>query len=45
MGAKIDITKLETPDLIEIIQHDIYDGFADMIVASVEELLNRGMIP
>lgn len=45
MGENIDITKLGTPDLIEIIQNDLFDGLADMLVASVEELLSHGVTP
>lgn len=45
MNDEIDITKLETPELLELIQDDLYDGLADEVVASVQELLNRGMTP
>lgn len=45
MNDEIDITKLETPELLELIQDDLYDGLAEEVVASVHELLNRGMTP
>lgn len=45
MNEEIDITKLETPELLELIQDDLYDGLADEVVGSVNELLARGMTP
>jgi 5-methyltetrahydrofolate--homocysteine methyltransferase len=45
MSEDIDITKLETPELLELIQDDLYDGLADEVVASVNELLAREMTP
>ena len=45
MSNEIDITKLETAELLELIQDDLYDGMADEVVASVKELLRRGMTP
>ena len=45
MSEDIDITQLETPELLELIQDDLYDGLADEVVASVNELLNRGLTP
>lgn len=45
MSEDIDITQLETPELLELIQDDLYDGLADEVVPSVKELLNRGMSP
>ncbi len=45
MSEDIDITQLETPELLELIQDDLYDGLADEVVASVKELLNRGLTP
>jgi 5-methyltetrahydrofolate--homocysteine methyltransferase len=45
MSEDIDITQLETPELLELIQDDLYDGLADEVVASVNELLSRGMTP
>ncbi|MGH2627699.1 MAG: corrinoid protein, partial [Anaerolineales bacterium] len=41
----IDISRLETPALLEKIQDDLYDGLADEVVAGVKELLGRGMTP
>lgn len=45
MSDEIDITQLETPELLELIQDDLYDGLADDVVYSVEELLRRSMMP
>jgi 5-methyltetrahydrofolate--homocysteine methyltransferase len=45
MSDEIDITQLETPEILELIQDDLYDGLADEVVKSVEELLKRGMTP
>jgi corrinoid protein of di/trimethylamine methyltransferase len=45
MSEDIDITQLETPELLELIQDDLYDGLAEEVVASVNELLNRGVTP
>jgi len=45
MSEDIDITKLETPELLELIQDDLYDGLAEEVVGSVKELLRRGMTP
>jgi methylmalonyl-CoA mutase cobalamin-binding domain/chain len=41
----IDITTLPTDELIELMHDDLYDGFADEVVAEVEELLARDMSP
>jgi len=45
MSNEIDITQLETPELLELIQDDLYDGLAEEVVASVRELLSRNMTP
>ena len=45
MSEDIDITQLETPELLELIQDDLYDGLAEEVVASVNELLAREMTP
>ena len=45
MSGEIDITQLETPEILELIQDDLYDGLAEEVVASVEELLRRDMTP
>jgi len=45
MSEDIDITKLETSELLELIQDDLYDGLAPEVVESVKELLKRGMSP
>ncbi len=45
MSEDIDITQLETPELLELIQDDLYDGLAEEVMASVNELLSRGLTP
>jgi corrinoid protein of di/trimethylamine methyltransferase len=45
MSEDIDITKLETQEVFELIQDDLYDGLANEVVASVNELLGRGLQP
>jgi methylmalonyl-CoA mutase cobalamin-binding domain/chain len=45
MSDELDITQLETPELIEQIQDDLYDGLADEVLEGVNELLRRGLTP
>ncbi len=45
MSEEQDLSKLETPELVEQIQDDLYDGLADQVVAETNELLRRGMSP
>jgi methylmalonyl-CoA mutase cobalamin-binding domain/chain len=45
MSDEIDITTMETDELLELMHDDLYDGLADEIVAEVEELLGRGLQP
>jgi 5-methyltetrahydrofolate--homocysteine methyltransferase len=45
MREEQDLSKVETPELVEQIQDDLYDGLADQIVAGTNELLRRGMSP
>ena len=45
MSDEIDKTQLETSELLELIQDDLYDGMADEVVESLKELLNRGLTP
>jgi 5-methyltetrahydrofolate--homocysteine methyltransferase len=45
MSDELDITQLETSEILELIQDDLYDGLAGEVVASVEELLLREMTP
>jgi methylmalonyl-CoA mutase cobalamin-binding domain/chain len=45
MNDEIDISQLETAEILELIQDDLYDGLADEVVLSVKELLNRDMTP
>lgn len=45
MSDEIDIKQLSTEELLELMMEDLYDGYADEIVAEVEEALSRGMTP
>ena len=45
MSDEIDVTQLETPEILELIQDDLYDGLAGEVVKSVKELLSRNMTP
>ncbi|HSG17902.1 MAG TPA: corrinoid protein [Anaerolineae bacterium] len=45
MSDEINIKDLPTDELLELMQEDLYDGYADEIVEEVEELLARGMEP
>lgn len=42
---EIDITSLPTDELLELMHDDLYDGYADEVLAEVEELLSREMAP
>jgi len=42
---EMDLTQLETPDLIDQMQDDLYDGLAEGIEQGVNELLRREMTP
>lgn len=39
----IDLKKLETEELLELMMDDLYDGLADEVVEEVNECLSRGM--
>lgn len=45
MSDELDITTLETPELLQQMGEDLYDGLADEVVAEVNECLRRGMTP
>ncbi|UCG25528.1 MAG: corrinoid protein [Chloroflexota bacterium] len=45
MSDEINIKEMPTDELLELMQEDLYDGYADEIVEEVEELLARGMTP
>jgi 5-methyltetrahydrofolate--homocysteine methyltransferase len=45
MSDEPDLHSLDTPELLERIQDDLYDGLADEVVAGVKELLRRKMTP
>jgi methylmalonyl-CoA mutase cobalamin-binding domain/chain len=45
MSEELDLTKLETPELMDQMKDDLYDGLADEVVAGVHELLRRNTTP
>jgi 5-methyltetrahydrofolate--homocysteine methyltransferase len=45
MADEVDLSKLATPELIEQMQDDLYDGLAGPVVAGTKELLARGLQP
>ena len=45
MTDEKDLTQIETQQLIEKMQDDLYDGLAEEVVAGVHELLRRKMTP
>ncbi|MEK7328194.1 MAG: B12-binding domain-containing protein [Chloroflexota bacterium] len=45
MSDELDITTLGTPELLQQMGEDLYDGLADEVVAEVNECLRRGMTP
>jgi len=45
MTEPLDLTKLETPELIQQMQDDLYDGLAAEVTAGVRILLERGLTP
>jgi len=45
MSEELDVTKLETPELMDQMKDDLYDGLAEQVVAGVHELLRRNMTP
>lgn len=42
---EIDITSMPTDELLELMHDDLYDGYAEEVLAEVEELLSRDMAP
>ncbi len=45
MTEPLDLTTLETPELIQQMQDDLYDGLAAEVVSGVHILLERGLTP
>jgi 5-methyltetrahydrofolate--homocysteine methyltransferase len=45
MTEPLDLSKLETPELIQQMQDDLYDGLAAEVTAGVRILLERGLTP
>ena len=45
MDEEINLQELSIEELLELMMDDLYDGYADEIVAEVNEALGRGMLP
>lgn len=45
MTEELDLSKLETAELMDQMKDDLYDGLADEVLQGVKELLKRGMTP
>jgi 5-methyltetrahydrofolate--homocysteine methyltransferase len=45
MSDEIDIKKMSTDELLELMQDDLYDGYAEEVGEEVKEALSRGMTP
>ncbi len=45
MSDEINIKEMPNDELLELMQEDLYDGYADEVVEEVEEVLARGMTP
>lgn len=45
MSEELDFSQIETAELIQQIQDDLYDGIVEPVVAGVNELLGRDMTP
>lgn len=45
MSDEINLKELETEELLQLMQEDLYDGLQEEIVAEVQEALDRGMAP
>ncbi len=45
MSDELDITTLGTPELLQQMGEDLYDGLTDEVVVEVNECLRRGMTP
>lgn len=45
MSDEINLKELETEELLQLMQEDLYDGLQAEIVAEVQEALDRGMAP
>jgi 5-methyltetrahydrofolate--homocysteine methyltransferase len=45
MSDEINIKEMPTDELLELMQEDLYDGYANEVVEEVEEVLARGLTP
>jgi corrinoid protein of di/trimethylamine methyltransferase len=45
MTEEIELSQLETAELLELMHEDLYDGWDEEVVAEVDEALSRGMEP
>lgn len=44
-SEEINIKEMDNDEILELMQEDLYDGYADEVVSEVEELLSREMTP
>jgi 5-methyltetrahydrofolate--homocysteine methyltransferase len=42
---EINIQEMDSEEILELMQEDLYDGYKEEIIAEVKELLDRGMPP
>lgn|SRR3990170_8015050 len=45
MSDEININEMSIDEILELMKEDLYDGYAEEIVAEVNELLSRGLTP
>ena len=45
MSDEINIQEMSTGELLELMQEDLYDGYAEEVEAEVREVLSRGLAP
>jgi 5-methyltetrahydrofolate--homocysteine methyltransferase len=45
MSEEINLKDMSLDEILELMKEDLYDGYADEVVAEVEECLARGMAP
>jgi corrinoid protein of di/trimethylamine methyltransferase len=45
MSDEINLQEMSNDEILELMQEDLYDGYADEVAEEVDELLSRGMVP
>jgi corrinoid protein of di/trimethylamine methyltransferase len=45
MSDEINLQEMPDDEILELMQEDLYDGYAEEVAEEVEELLSRGMTP